>query len=278
MSAPGFELKAVSKSYGDNPALTDVSLTLVRGRHTACVGPSGGGKSTLLRLLAGLEEPSVGCVLMEGEIASEPGRIVVPPHRRRLGMVFQDLALWPNLSVLDNVRLGLTGTGLSRQESRVRAREALALCDIEHLASRKPGETSGGEQQRTALARAVAVRPAFLLLDEPFSGLDLATKDRLLDRVRRLSEAERFTVVLVTHDPLEAIGLCDHAMVLEGGRLIESGPFRELLDSPRSGILRLFRQRVSGLTAPAGSTPAPGTSGFKVGKSFQYGHVADPTE
>ncbi len=250
MSGPDFELKAVSRSYGNEPALVEVSLTLVSGRHTACVGPSGGGKSTLLRLLAGLEEPSAGRVLIEGEIASEPGRILVPPHRRRLGMVFQDLALWPNLSVLDNVRLGLAGTGLSRQGSRVRAREALALCDIDHIASRKPGETSGGEQQRVALARAVAVRPAFLLLDEPFSGLDLATKDRLLDRVRRLSEEERFTVVLVTHDPLEAIGLCDHAMVLERGRLIESGPFRELLDSPRSGILRLFRQRVSGLSLP----------------------------
>ena len=247
MSAPSFELKAVYRSYGNEAALTDVSLVLVSGRHTACVGPSGGGKSTLLRLLAGLEAPSAGCVLMQGETVSEPGRILVPPHRRRLGMVFQDLALWPNLSVLDNVRLGLTGRSASREESTGRAREALVLCDIDRLASRKPGEISGGEQQRVALARAVAVRPAFLLLDEPFSGLDLGTKGRLLDRVRQLSHDERFTVMLVTHDPLEAIGLCDHAMVLEEGRLIESGPFRELLDSPRSGVLRLFRERVSGL-------------------------------
>jgi ABC-type Fe3+/spermidine/putrescine transport system ATPase subunit len=248
LSAPSFELKAVSRSYGNEAALTDVSLTLVRGQHTACVGPSGGGKSTLLRLLAGLDAPSVGSVLIEGEIASEPGRILVPPHRRRLGMVFQDLALWPNLSVLDNVRLGLTGGRLSREESTGRAREALVLCDIERLASRKPGEISGGEQQRVALARAVAVRPKFLLLDEPFSGLDLGTKQRLLDRVRELSHGERFTVMLVTHDPLEAIGLCDHAIVLEEGRLVESGPFRELLDAPRSGILRLFRERVTGLS------------------------------
>ena len=247
MSDPGFELKAVSRSYGSEPALTQVSLTLERGRDTACVGPSGGGKSTLLRLLAGLEEPSAGRVLMDGRTASEPGRILIPPHRRRLGMVFQDLALWPNLSVLDNVRLGLTGTALPRQQARLRAREALELCDIDHLARRRPGEISGGEQQRVALARAIAVRPAFLLLDEPFSGLDLETKDRLLDQVRRLAREERLTVMLVTHDPLEALSLCDHAVVLEQGRLIESGPFRQLLDSPRSGILRLFRERVSEL-------------------------------
>ena len=248
MNVPSFELQAVHRSYGNEAALTDVSLTLVRGRHTACVGPSGGGKSTLLRLLAGLDAPSAGSVLLDGKTASEPGRILVPPHRRRLGMVFQDLALWPNLSVLDNVRLGLTGGGLSRKESTDRAREALALCDIDPLASRKPGEISGGEQQRVALARAVAARPAFLLLDEPFSGLDLATKDRLLERVRRLSHEERFTLLLVTHDPLEAIGLCDHAMVLEQGRLVEAGPFQELLESPRSEILRLFRERMSGLS------------------------------
>jgi len=245
LTPPSFELKALCQAYGNETVLTDVSLDLVKGRHTACVGPSGGGKSTLLRLLAGLEAPSAGSVLMDGKSCSEPGRILVPPHRRRLGMVFQDLALWPNLSVLDNVRLGLTGGKLSREESTGQAREALVLCDIERLANRRPGEISGGEQQRVALARAVAVRPAFLLLDEPFSGLDLGTKDRLLDRVRRLSDDERFTVMLVTHDPLEAIGLCEHAMVLEEGRLVESGPFRELLDSPRSEILRLFNRNMT---------------------------------
>ena len=248
MSAPSFELKSVSRSYGSEPALTDVSLTLERGRDTACVGPSGGGKSTLLRLLAGLDEPSAGRVLMDGRTASEPGRILVPPHQRRLGMVFQDLALWPNLSVLDNVRLGLTGTTLTRQQARLRAHKALDLCDIAPLAKRRPGEISGGEQQRVALARAIAVHPAFLLLDEPFSGLDLGTKDRLLGQVRRLAREQHLTVILVTHDPLEAVGLCDHAVVLEQGRLVESGSFRQLLDSPRSGILRLFRERVSELS------------------------------
>jgi len=248
MSEPSFELKAVSRSFGDEPALVEVSLSLERGRDTACVGPSGGGKSTLLRLLAGLEQPSAGLVLMDGRTASEPGRVLIPPHRRRLGMVFQDLALWPNLSLLDNVRLGLTGTGLPRQQARLRAREALDLCEVAHLASRRPGEISGGEQQRVALARAIAVRPTFLLLDEPFSGLDLATKDRLLEQVRRLAREQRLTVVLVTHDPLEAVGLCDHVVVLEQGRLIESGSFRQLFDAPRSGILRLFRERVSELS------------------------------
>lgn len=255
VSGSSFELKAVSRSYGTESVLTGVSLILEEGRHTACVGPSGGGKSTLLRLLAGLDEPSAGSVLMDGRTASEPGRILIPPHRRRLGMVFQDLALWPNLSVLDNVRLGLASADLSRRRAESRARETLDLCGIGQLARRKPGEISGGEQQRVALARAIAVRPAFLLLDEPFSGLDLMTKDRLLHQVGRLSHEEGFTVVLVTHDPLEAIGLCDHALVLEQGRVIEFGPLRALIDSPRSDILRLFRERVSGISLPRQDSP-----------------------
>ncbi len=240
-----FELQSVSKSYGEKPVLSRVSLTFEAGRHTAVVGPSGCGKSTLLRLVAGLDAPSSGRVLIDGEVVSEPEVVLTPPHRRRVAMVFQDLALWPNLSVLGTVSLGLTGKGLTRKEARSRADEALAICGIADLAQRKPGQLSGGEQQRVALARAMAVRPTFLLLDEPFASLDLSTKDRLLAEIRSLAEGQLLTLIVVTHDPLEATTLCQHAIVLDdGGVLIESGSWDELLSRPKSTLLRLFRDRV----------------------------------
>src|SRR5262249_4544290 len=156
------------------------------------------GKSTALRLLAGLELPSAGQVLLDGQAVSGPGKILVPPHRRGVALVFQDLALWPNLSVLDNVLLGLAGAGLSRPEARARAAAALPRCGIAPLATRRPGQTSGGQQQRVALARALAPRPKFLLLDEPFAGLDLVTRARLLREVAALAGERRLTVLLVT--------------------------------------------------------------------------------
>jgi ABC-type sugar transport system ATPase subunit len=209
------------------------------------VGPSGCGKSTLLRMVAGLDAPSSGQVLMDGEVVSEPGVVVRPPHQRQLSMVFQDLALWPNLSVLGNVSLGLAGERLPRQSARTRAEESLVICGIADLADRKPGQLSGGQQQRVALARAMAARPTFLLLDEPFASLDLRTKDRLLAEIRSLAERRRMTLIVVTHDPFEATTLCQHAIVLDdGGTLIESGPWDELLSRPTSTLLRLFRDRV----------------------------------
>ena len=169
MNHSQFELRSVSKRYDGMDALSDVSLTLRAGDHTALLGPSGSGKSTALRLLAGLESPDAGEVWLNGSVVSERGRIIVPPHRRGIALVFQDQALWPNLSVRDNVLLGLTGLRLSRHEARTRADEALLLCGIESLVGRKPGQISGGQQQRVALARAIAVRPDFLVLDEPFA-------------------------------------------------------------------------------------------------------------
>jgi ABC-type sugar transport system ATPase subunit len=244
-----FELQNVSKSYGEEPVLSQLSLTFEAGRHTAVVGPSGCGKSTLLRLVAGLDAPSSGRVLIDGEVVSEPGVVLRPPHRRHLAMVFQDLALWPNLSVLGNVSLGLAGKHLPRQEARSRAEESLTICGIVDLADRKPGQLSGGQQQRVALARAMATRPTFLLLDEPFASLDLSTKDRLLAEIRSLAEAQPLTLIVVTHDPLEATTLCQHAIMLEDGMLIESGSWDELLSRPKSTLLRLFRDRVRDLAA-----------------------------
>jgi ABC-type Fe3+/spermidine/putrescine transport system ATPase subunit len=244
MSAPACELRAASKRYGGAFALGRVSFAVPAGGHTALLGPSGSGKSTTLRLLAGLEAPDEGEVWIDGKLASAAGRSLIPPHRRGIAMVFQDLALWPHLSVVDNVLLGLSGVRRPRAERRERARWALALCSIEDLADRRPETLSGGQQQRVALARALAPEPRLLLLDEPFSGLDLVVKARLIDEVRRLAGERGFTVLLVSHDPLEAAPLCPSILVLRDGEVEESGPLAELLEAPRSDLLRAFRDQV----------------------------------
>lgn len=245
MSETSFQVRWLGKRYGVHQALEDVSFFIRAEEHLAILGPSGSGKSTVLRLLAGLEPPDQGEILLNGSIISAPGKILVPPHRRGISMVFQDLALWPNLSAHENVRMGLSGLTLSRSEAVTRTREALRLCGIEELADRKPGAMSGGQQQRVALARAIAVRPMFLLLDEPYAGLDLVIKSRLQVEVRALAESQKVTVVLVTHDPWEAMSLCRSAVVLDHGKLVEAGLLNELLWTPRSDLLRIFRDEFS---------------------------------
>jgi len=241
MSGGRFEVRSLSKSYGATRALRDVSFTVTAGEHLAVLGTSGSGKSTTLRMLAGLETPDAGMVLLNDVPVSEPGRILLAPHRRGISMVFQDLALWPGLSAHANVMMGLSGLALARRAALARTREALSLCGIEDLADRKPEAMSGGQQQRVALARAVAVRPAFLLMDEPYAGLDLVLKSRLLPEVQELAALQGMTVILVTHDPLDVLSLCHSAVVLEQGTIVEAGELTELLESPRSDLLRAFR-------------------------------------
>jgi ABC-type Fe3+/spermidine/putrescine transport system ATPase subunit len=233
----------LSKNYGSVRALNDVSFEISSTQHTAIIGPSGSGKSTLLKLIAGLEESS-GEIHLDETIASKMDKIVVPPHKRSMSMVFQDLALWPNLTVMQNVNLGLTYAGLSREEKKQTAEWSLENCQISKLAHRKPIELSGGQQQRVALARALATRPSFLLLDEPFSGLDLLIKRDLLKAIRKIADEKSITLIVVTHDPFEARDLCDRALVLEEGRISEHGNFKELFLSPKSKLLLAFREQV----------------------------------
>jgi iron(III) transport system ATP-binding protein len=248
MTRLAIELCGVSKAFGSQSALTNVSLSIAAGRHTAILGPSGSGKSTLLRLIAGLDCPSAGSIMIDGRLVARAGRTVAPPHERRLALVFQDLALWPNLTVEQNVRLGLAGQRLPRDEARRRVGSALSACRIENLGKRRPAETSGGEQQRTALARALAVHPRYLLLDEPFSGVDLATKQAILSEIARLAAEHEATIVLVTHDPAEAVVLCSHAFTLEDHRLGDCGPLPELIRSSTAPTLAAFRNTIERLT------------------------------
>lgn len=247
MRSSRIEFCAVSKTYDGRTVLSAVSFVIAAGEHTALLGPSGCGKSTVLRLLTGLDAPSAGRVLLDGSIVSEPGRVLRPPHLRGIAMVFQDLALWPNLSVMDNVLLGLSGAGISKKESQDRAREALALCAIEFLADRKPGTLSGGQQQRAALARAIVGWPTYLLLDEPFAGLDVGTKTHLLREISTLATTRQFTVILVTHDPLETATLCRSVIVLQDGHIEEAGSLADLLRAPQSETLKVFRDHLSTL-------------------------------
>jgi ABC-type sulfate/molybdate transport systems ATPase subunit len=159
-------------------------------------------------------------------------------------MVFQDLALWPTLSPLGNVLLGLAGTRLTREEAAVRSREALAACGIGRLADRELATLSGGERQRVALARALAVRPSLLLLDEPFASLDVLTKARLLDEVRELAEGHGLTLLVVSHDPREVGALCTQGVVLSEGRVLEAGPLEALAQRAESTFGRTFFGRV----------------------------------
>lgn len=238
MNETGFQIKTVSKVFEGTRALFELNVEILAGRHTAILGPSGCGKSTLLRLIAGLESPTEGQIFLNGKCLSSPGKMLVPPHQRELSMVFQDLALWPNLTVSENIRFGLKITPLER------LKEALELCQISHLADRMPGQLSGGEQQRVALARALASRPQFLLLDEPFGSLDILTKSKILDELQKLIHKTDTTLVLVTHDPLEAIRVCSYAVVLENGVLQEDGKIPEIFAQPKSQILKAFKQIV----------------------------------
>lgn len=242
--APLLELRGISATRGVEAALRDVSLSIEAGGSLGLLGRSGSGKSSLLRIVAGLDAPEKGQVLLGGAPASADGRVLIPPHRRGVAMLFQDLALWPDLTLLQNVALGLCGSGIPRRERAVRAHGALERCSVHALAHRKPAEVSGGESQRAALARAMAVEPRLLLLDEPFSSLDPVTKQDMTSRVRALTRDHGVAIVLVTHDPLEMLALCSDAVVLEAGRVVESGRVADLLRTPRSPVLCAFRDQL----------------------------------
>lgn len=242
-SRTGFEFRNVCKSFGTKRVLNNVSFVLPDGQHTALIGASGCGKSTLLRLLAGLDTPDTGEILLDGTVISIAHKILVLPHQRGVSMVFQDLALWPNLSAVENVVLGL-GTSLPRAQACQRAVETLRLCGIESLRDRCPGSLSGGEQQRVSLARALAPKPRFILLDEPFAGLDLTTKSQLFQEIASMCANNDSSLLVVTHDLFEAMMLCKRAVVLEEGKQITSGSIDEVVWTAEASLVRLFRERV----------------------------------
>jgi iron(III) transport system ATP-binding protein len=213
------ELRQLSVHYPGRPqpAVDGVSLGLCSGEIGVLIGPSGCGKTTLLRAVAGLEPASAGAILVSGREVTGPGT-QVPPERRQVGMVFQDYALFPHLGVAANVAFGLA-RGFTRDERRVRVAEVLELVGLAGSEQRMPHELSGGQQQRVALARALAPQPQLLLLDEPFSNLDVDLRERLAHEVRGILKAARATALFVTHDQLEAFAIGDRIGVMHEGRL-----------------------------------------------------------
>jgi len=231
------ELLELSKAYGGVPAVDRLTLALGAGRIGCLLGPSGSGKTTVLRCIAGFERPDTGQVLAGGEVLSGPGTWV-PPERRRIGMVFQDFALFPHLDALANVAFGLRDADPAAR--RRRALELLSLVGLEAHAAKMPHELSGGQQQRVALARALAPRPRLVLLDEPFSNLDAEVRMELAQQVRAALVAERSTALLVTHDQREAFAICDEIGVMRAGRLEQWAAPWNLYHSPATRFVADF--------------------------------------
>src|SRR5215210_7022561 len=222
--------EAVSRRYGDSLALDQVSLDILPGEVLCLLGPSGCGKTTLLRIAAGVERPSEGRVLLNGQEVAGPARFL-PPEQRGVGLMFQDFALFPHLSILDNVAFGLRF--LTRSEAKAEALAALARVGLAHYASDYPHILSGGEQQRVALARAIAPRPSVLLMDEPFSGLDPRLREKMREETLAILHETRATSIVVTHDSEEAMRMGDQVALLRRGRVVQTGKALDLYRAPK---------------------------------------------
>jgi iron(III) transport system ATP-binding protein len=228
-------LSGVSKSYSGVQAVRDSTLELQAGKILGLLGPSGCGKTTTLRLLAGFEHPDAGRVEIGGRTVAGPG-VFVPPEKRKVGMVFQDYALFPHLSVEQNVAYGLPRGG----KRKGRIAEVLGLTHLDGLGDRMPHELSGGQQQRVALARALAPEPAVVLLDEPFSNLDATLRTRVRSEMREILKEARATAIFVTHDQEEALSLADEVAVMMDGQILQTAPPEDLYLHPATRRVAAF--------------------------------------
>jgi len=223
MTGPFLDIRGVSKRHGHRAVVDDVRLQVASGESIVIVGPSGSGKTTLLRMVAGLERPDEGDIWLEGQRVSAPGQIVVPAYERHLGFVFQDLALWPHLTIRQQLEFVVSNGRVPPSERRARVRDALTRTRIDRLGARYPHQLSGGEQQRAALARAIVTRPRLLLLDEPLSNLDPDLRTVLRGELGRIRHELGLTVLHVTHDNQEAAELADRVIRIRAGRVEDGG-------------------------------------------------------
>ena len=242
------QLDSVSVRRGSTLVLDRVTLSL-GAEVVALVGPSGSGKTTLLRVLLGLEAPSAGRVSIDGRVVSHEGHVDVLPEERNVAMVFQDLALWPHLSVHGNLAYGLSARGVAKAERERRIAQALSSVGLDGKTSRSPQELSGGERQRVAIARALVLDPVALLLDEPMGSLDVALKDELLGLFARAFREREIPIVYVTHDPREAARIAQRIVVLEGGRIVQQGSLSELTAGSATPFVGAFVGAARGVDA-----------------------------
>jgi ABC-type Fe3+/spermidine/putrescine transport system ATPase subunit len=266
--APALTVRRLRKSFGAVAAVDDVSLDAAPGEFVSLLGPSGCGKSTLLRMVAGLVEPDGGQVVLAGEDIT---RVAV--HRRNLGLVFQSYALFPHMTVFENVAFGLRRRGVAAPEMGPRVERMLDLVRLGPLGARHPRELSGGQQQRVALARALVTEPRVLLLDEPLSNLDALLRDEMRVELKRLQERLGTTMIFVTHDQAEALILSDRVVVMEAGRVEQVGRPEEVYRRPATAFVARFLGRANFL---AGTVAEIGPAATVVGLDGGLSVVAAP--
>ncbi len=246
MSEAIISIQNVTKRFGSVVAVDDVSFDIRPNEFFALLGPSGCGKTTLLRMISGLEIPSDGTILIDGMDTDG-----VPPNRRPVNMVFQSYAVFPHMTVLDNVGYGLKVVGTPKPEIEQRAREALEMVQLAELAERMPDQLSGGQRQRVALARALVKRPKVLLLDEPLSALDAKLREQMRLELAKLQESVGITFIIVTHDQDEALSMADRIAVMDGGRVSQIATPEELYESPKTRFVADFIGKVNLLDGEA---------------------------
>lgn len=229
------ELDHVTKQFGTVRAVDDVTLTIEKGELFFLLGPSGCGKTTLLRMVAGFYTPEAGTIRFDDRVMTR-----VPPHKRNTGMVFQNYALWPHMTVSQNVSYGLEVRDFSASERDDRVQEALRTVRMEAYAERKPNQLSGGQQQRIALARALVIEPDAVLLDEPLSNLDAKLRLEMRDEIRRIHETVGVTMIYVTHDQTEALSMADRLAVMQDGKVRQVGPPRTVYTRPANAFVAGF--------------------------------------
>lgn len=245
-------LRNLTKTFDDFVAVDDVTLELEHGEFVSLLGPSGCGKTTTLRMIAGFIRPSGGIIEMDGESLSTAA-LSVPPERRRMSMIFQSYAIWPNMTVAENVAFGLHVRKLPASQIRSQVDAMLEVVHLAHLRDRYPAELSGGQQQRVALARAMVVRPEVLLLDEPLSNLDANLREEMRYEIRRLHNEFRITTVYVTHDQSEAMAASDRIVVMNAGRIEQVADPFTLYNKPRTHFVAGFIGRTNFLEGKCGA-------------------------
>lgn len=257
-------IRRIAKVFGDGSGLHETDLTVHAGEFVSVLGPSGCGKSTLLRCVAGLETPQQGSIRFgDRTVYDHEGAEFVAPRRRRLGMVFQDLALWPHLNAAENVAFPLRVARTAKSETRQRVAEALELVGLSHFAEKMPHQLSGGQQQRVAIARAIVARPSVLLMDEPFSALDAALRLQLRGELRELTNSLGLTTVYVTHDQAEAMAMSDRIAVLERGVLRQISTPEELYLRPADRFVAGFIGRCNWLPSVGEGSTADAARGVR---------------
>jgi len=267
------EISAVTKRFGAFQALRDINLSVAEHEFVTFLGPSGCGKTTLLRTLAGFHAPDSGSIHVADRLLSSP-RAIVPPEMRRMGMVFQNYAVWPHLSVFDNVAFGLQVTGVSRGEIATRVARILDAVGLQGLEQRHPGQLSGGQLQRVALARSLVVAPSILLLDEPLSNLDAKLREHMRAEIKALQRRTGITFIYVTHDQAEAMALSDRVVVFNKGAVQQVGTPREVYERPANLFVADFMGLVNKLPGTVVGTTG-GCARIRIGRQIIQARMND---